>query len=206
MTGSAIAFPWEAENINAIVNAWYGGEYAGQAIADVLFGNYNPSGRLPVTFYAGDQDLPDFEDYDMSNRTYKYFKGKALYPFGYGLSYTGFACEWTKASQIVYKETESIECSVRITNTGQMDGDEIVQAYIKYPQSKAGLPLKELRFFERKHLITGRSEEIKITIPIVQLSKWSEETGGKAIPKGTYRLFVGGNSTDEAEIADFEIK
>jgi len=90
MTGSAIAIPWENENIPAIVNAWYGGQSAGTAVADILFGDYNPSGRLPVTFYASDKDLPDFSSYDMSNRTYRYFTGKALYPFGYGLSYSTF--------------------------------------------------------------------------------------------------------------------
>ncbi|MDR0681704.1 MAG: glycoside hydrolase family 3 C-terminal domain-containing protein, partial [Dysgonamonadaceae bacterium] len=175
MTGSAIAFPWEAENINVILNAWYGGEFAGKAIADILFGNYNPSGRLPVTFYASDKDLPDFEDYDMSSRTYKYFSGNTLYPFGYGLSYTSFAYEWTKAPQTVYKNTETIDCSVRIKNTGQTSGDGIAQVYIKYPQNGMGLPLKELRFFERKHLTAGQSEEIKITIPIAQFAKWNEE-------------------------------
>jgi beta-glucosidase len=206
MTGSAIAFPWEAENINAILNAWYGGEFAGKAIADILFGNYNPSGRLPVTFYANDKDLPDFEDYNMSNRTYKYFRGKALYPFGYGLSYTCFAYEWTKAPQTAYKNTETIECSIRIKNTGRMDGDGIAQVYIKYPQNGTGLPLKELRFFERKHLIAGQSEEIKIAIPIAQFAKWNEETGGKVIQTGTYSLFVGDNSDNESIIASFEIK
>jgi beta-glucosidase len=206
MTGSAMAIPWESKNVNAILNAWYGGEFAGKAIADILFGRCNPSGRLPVTFYAGDKDLPGFEDYDMSNRTYKYFKGKALYPFGYGLSYTGFAYEWTGMPQASFKDTENIECSVKITNTGQRDGDEIAQVYIKYPQNGTGLPLKELRFFERKHLTTGQSEEINISIPVAQLAKWDEKTGKETVPKGNYSLFVGGNSADEAITASFEIK
>ena len=96
MTGSAIAIPWEAENIPAIINAWYGGQSAGTAIADVLFGDYNPAGRLPVTFYKSDKDLPDFNDYSMKNRTYRYFKGEPLYGFGYGLSYTSFKYDQLK--------------------------------------------------------------------------------------------------------------
>jgi beta-glucosidase len=104
MTGSAIAIPWEAQNVPAIVNAWYGGQSAGTAIADVLFGDYNPAGRLPVTFYKSDSDLPEFGDYTMSNRTYRYFKGKALYPFGYGLSYTTFQYQWNRAPQKTYRK------------------------------------------------------------------------------------------------------
>jgi beta-glucosidase len=205
MTGSAMAIPWESQNVNAILNAWYGGEFAGKAIADILFGNYNPSGRLPVTFYAGDADLPGFEDYDMSNRTYKYFKGKALYPFGYGLSYTGFAYEWVNAPKAAYSDTESIECSVKIANTGQTNGEEVAQVYIKYPGG-SGLPLKELRAFERKHISAGQSEEIKVSIPLIQLAKWNEEAGKTVVPKGTYSLFVGSNSDNEAILASFEIK
>jgi beta-glucosidase len=206
MTGSAIATPWESENVNAILNAWYGGEFAGKAIADILFGNYNPSGRLPVTFYAGDKDLPDFEDYDMSNRTYRYFKGQALYPFGYGLSYTDFAYEWSQAPKAAYTDTETIECSVKIQNTGKKDGDEVSQVYIKYPQNGTGLPVKELRSFARKHLKAGQSEEFKVSIPVLQLAKWSEEAGQQIVPKGSYSIFAGGNSANEAIVATFEIK
>ncbi|GHT41133.1 glycosyl hydrolase [Bacteroidia bacterium] len=206
MTGSAIATPWESQNVNAILNAWYGGEFAGKAIADILFGNYNPSGRLPVTFYAGDKDLPDFEDYDMSNRTYRYFKGEALYPFGYGLSYTDFAYEWSQAPKNAYINTEMIECAVKIQNTGKKDGDEVTQVYIKYPQNGTGLPVKELRYFARKHLTVGQSEEVKVSIPVRQLAKWSEEAGKQIVPNGSYTIFAGGNSANEAVVATFEIK
>jgi beta-glucosidase len=205
MTGSAIATPWESENVNAILNAWYGGEFAGKAIADILFGNYNPSGRLPVTFYAGDKDIPDFEDYDMSNRTYKYFKGTALYPFGYGLSYTDFAYEWIHSPKASYKETENIECSVNIKNTGKISGDEVAQVYIQYP-SGLGFPLKELRSFERKHIHAGQSGKIQVSIPVAQLAKWSEEAGQPTVAKGNYSIFVGGNSANEAIVSTFEIK
>ncbi|MDR0543243.1 MAG: glycoside hydrolase family 3 C-terminal domain-containing protein [Dysgonamonadaceae bacterium] len=206
MTGSAIAVPWESENVNAILNAWYGGEFAGKAIADILFGRYNPSGRLPVTFYANDNDLPDFEDYDMSGRTYRYFKGKALYPFGYGLSYTNFNYAWVNKPEGCYTEGNTVDCSIKINNIGELSGDEVAQIYIKYPQSGTGLPLKELRSFVRKTILAGQSEEIKVSIPVAELAKWSDEAGKQEIPKGIYTLFAGGNSEDEAISAVFEVK
>jgi beta-glucosidase len=205
MTGSSIAMPWEVENINAIVNSWYGGEFAGKAIADVIFGNYNPSGRLPVTFYASDKDLPDLEDYDMSNRTYKYFKGEVLYPFGYGLSYTNFSYSKIQGVKKEYVANEVIECSVKVKNTGKMRGDEVSQVYLAYPTNK-GLPLKELRHFERNHIPVGDSKEIKISIPIQDLTKWDEASGEFQVPKGGYKLFVGGNSEVENNGVAFEIK
>ena len=206
MTGSAIACAWEDTNLDAILNAWYGGEYAGKAIADVIFGDYNPSGRLPVTFYASDKDLPDFEDYDMSNRTYKYFKGTALYPFGYGLSYTDFNYEWVNTPKSIYTVSDQIDCKVKISNTGKFDGDEVAQVYIKYPQTGERLPIKELRAFERVHIVTGNAIETDFSIPVSQLSKWNETIGGWAVPAGNYSIFVGGNSEKEAIVASFEIK
>ncbi|MDR2805106.1 MAG: glycoside hydrolase family 3 C-terminal domain-containing protein [Dysgonamonadaceae bacterium] len=206
MTGSAIATPWESENVDAILNAWYGGEFAGKAIADILFGKYNPSGRLPVTFYADDKDLPDFEDYRMNNRTYRYFKGKALYPFGYGLSYTTFDYAWVNPPKASYSDKETIECSIKISNTGKITGDEVAQVYIRYPQKGTGLPLKELRAFARKTVLAGQGEEITVAIPVAQFAKWSEEAGKQVVPAGTYTLFVGGNSDKEALSAGFEVK
>jgi beta-glucosidase len=205
MSGSAIATPWESENINAIVTAWYGGEFAGKAIADVIFGNYNPSGRLPVTFYAADSDLPDFEDYNMSNRTYKYFKGKVLYPFGYGLSYTNFAYEWAKKPKEEYSSKGTIKVSFLVKNTGNLSGDEVAQVYIKYPEGK-GLPLKELRHFERKNIQQGETSTLKVSIPVAQLAKWSDEAGKPVVPKGKYSIYAGGNSESETIIASFDIK
>jgi len=206
MTGSAIAVPWESQNINAILNSWYGGEFAGKAIADVIFGNYNPSGRLPVTFYASDSDLPAFEDYHMTNRTYKYFTGKALYPFGYGLSYTKFAYSWDIQPKQEYSATETIECSFKVKNVGTSDGDEVAQVYIKYPQTETVLPLKELRYFERKTITKGNSEEVKVSIPVAQLAKWNDSDGELRVPSGDYLIFAGGNSENEAICDKFEIK
>ena len=205
MTGSSLAMPWEVQNIPVILNTWYGGEFAGKAVADIIFGNYNPSGRLPVTFYANDKDLPDFEDYDMSNRTYKYFKGKALYPFGYGLSYTDFAYQWSNEPKKEYASNETIDCSITIKNAGQVHGDEVAQVYIKYPKT-GKLPLKELRYFERKHIHPGESYEMKVSIPVAQLAKWSEEAGGLEVPKGVYSIYAGKNAENEAIIANFEVK
>ncbi|MDR0756337.1 MAG: glycoside hydrolase family 3 C-terminal domain-containing protein [Tannerella sp.] len=206
MTGSAISMPWEAENINAIVNAWYGGEYAGKAIADVLLGDYNPSGHLPVTFYAGDSDLPDFEDYSMHNRTYKYFTGKALYPFGYGLSYTRFDYEWAEQPRKEYRADEIIRCAVNIRNTGEQDGDAVGQVYIAYPKDGRGLPLKELRTFERKTVAKGGSHLMQIAIPVEQLAKWDDAAGKQVVPAGTYTIYAGNHSDDEAAVATFDIK
>ncbi|MEO7049036.1 MAG: glycoside hydrolase family 3 C-terminal domain-containing protein, partial [Ferruginibacter sp.] len=148
MTGSAIATGWESENIPAIVNAWYGGQSAGTAVADVLFGDYNPSGRLPVTFYKSDNDLPAFEDYSMNNRTYRYFKGDALYPFGYGLSYTTFHYEDIKLPASIKSKT-LFPISVKITNTGKIAGDEVAELYISYKDQVIKVPKKALKGFQR---------------------------------------------------------
>jgi beta-glucosidase len=206
MSGSAVAVPWESENLNAIVETWYGGEFVGKALADVLFGDYNPSGHLPVTFYASDADLPDFEDYAMTNRTYKYFNGKPLYPFGYGLSYTEFACEWATQPQKEYKTGDTIQCAVTVKNIGSVAGDAVSQVYIKYPQDGKVLPLKELRTFERKTLQQGENDVMNVSIPIRQLAKWDDTTGQLLVPTGKYTIFAGSHSADEAVIATFEIK
>jgi len=205
MTGSAIAIPWEAKNVDAILNSWYGGEFAGKAIADVLFGNYNPSGHLPVTFYASDSDLPDFENYDMSNRTYKYFKGKPLYPFGFGLSYTNFDYQWESQPQKVYHSGETISGALKVKNVGERDGDELVQVYVKYPKG-GHFPIKELRQFERKPINKGETAEVKFAIPVDDLAKWSDELEKTIVYPGTYSVFAGNNSENEALLTTFEIQ
>ncbi|HET9279518.1 MAG TPA: glycoside hydrolase family 3 C-terminal domain-containing protein, partial [Flavitalea sp.] len=190
MTGSAIAIPWENENIPAIINAWYGGQSAGTAIADVLFGDYNPAGRLPVTFYKGDNDLPGFSDYSMNNRTYRYFKGEALYPFGYGLSYTSFNYDRLKvpATTAVGK---NITVSARITNTGKLDGEEVVQLYITHQGVQGKAPLKALKGFQRISLKAGESKAVSFTLTPEQLSLVSED-GTMLQPKGKVVISVGG--------------
>jgi beta-glucosidase len=144
MTGSAIAIPWESAQIPAILNAWYGGQAAGTAVADVLFGDYNPAGRLPVTFYKSDQDLTAFNDYSMDNRTYRYFKGKPLYGFGYGLSYTSFKYDQISLPNAISKG-KPLTVSVRITNTGKMDGDEVAQLYLVHQNTSIKTALKSFK-------------------------------------------------------------
>jgi beta-glucosidase len=195
MTGSAIATPWESEHIPAIVNAWYGGQSAGTAIADVLFGDYNPAGRLPVTFYKSDQDLPDFADYSMENRTYRYFKGQAQYGFGYGLSYTTFRYDQMSIPATV-KKGDAVVVSFRVTNTGAMDGEEVVQLYVSHPRVLAKAPLKALKGFTRIALKAGQSRMVNFRLTAEDLSLISSE-GVTIQPGGTVVLSAGGSQPDE---------
>lgn len=190
LTGSAIAIPWEDENIPGIINAWYGGQSAGTAVADVLFGDYNPAGRLPVTFYKSDTDLPGFSEYSMNNRTYRYFKGDALYPFGYGLSYTNFTYSAITAPATVTKG-KNITVTVTVKNTGTRDGEEVVQLYTAY-NSLAGLnPLKALKGFKRIALKAGESQKISFTLTPEQLSL-IDNTGNAYQPKEKLTISIGG--------------
>lgn len=190
LTGSAIAIPWEDENIPAIINAWYGGQSAGTAVADVLFGDYNPAGRLPVTFYKSDNDLPGFSDYSMNNRTYRYFKGDALYPFGYGLSYTNFTYSAITTPATVIKG-KNITVSVTVKNTGKINGEEVVQLYTAYNNIKELNPLKALKGFKRIALKAGESKKINFTLTPEQLSL-IDEAGNAYQPKEKLTISVGG--------------
>lgn len=204
-TGSAMSINWQAENLPAIINAWYGGQDAGTAIADVLFGDYNPAGRLPVTFYKSIDDLPSLEDYSMANRTYRYFKGRTLYPFGYGLSFTSFSYAWQNKPQPVYAATDTIAFDIKIANTGNLGGDEVVQAYLQYPGEK-GLPLKELRAFKRIHIRKKDAQTIHFTIPVAGLKKWNASLQARSVPGGRYQLYVGRHAEDRALECAIEIK
>ena len=190
LTGSAIAIPWEDENIPAIMNAWYGGQSAGTAVADVLFGDYNPAGRLPVTFYKSDSDLPGFSDYSMAGRTYRYFKGDALYPFGYGLSYTNFTYSAMAAPATVTRG-KNITISVTVKNTGKIAGEEVVQLYTAYNNLKKLNPLKALKGFKRIALKAGESKKISFMITPEQLSL-IDEAGNAYQPKEKLTISVGG--------------
>ncbi|HRI23926.1 MAG TPA: glycoside hydrolase family 3 C-terminal domain-containing protein [Ferruginibacter sp.] len=194
MTGSALATPWESENIPGIVNAWYGGQSAGTAVADVLFGDYNPAGRLPVTFYKSDSDLPGFSNYDMTGRTYRYFTGDALYPFGYGLSYTSFKYDvlTVPASSPAGK---NVIVKARVTNTGKRDGEEVVELYLSHQNVFAKAPIKALKGFQRIALKAGQSKMISFTLTPEQLSLVNEQ-GGLYQPKGSVRISVGGGQPD----------
>jgi beta-glucosidase len=189
MTGSAIAIPWEAENIPAIINAWYGGQSAGTAIADVLFGDYNPSGRLPVTFYRSDSDLPDFNYYNMENRTYRYFKGTPLFGFGYGLSYTTFAYDQIKTSPIV--KNKKISVTARVSNTGKMAGEEVVQLYVSSDDHKEKLPVRSLKGFQRITLQPGQTKMVSFTLTTEDLSVYDENGMLHPLP-GKILISIGG--------------
>ncbi len=195
MTGSAIAIPWEAENIPAILNAWYGGQSAGTAVADVLFGDYNPAGRLPVTFYKSDSDLPDFNSYSMENRTYRYFKGEALYGFGYGLSYTRFRYDQLKVPA-VSASGKKITVSVRVTNTGKRDGEEVVQLYVSSENKTIKAPLKALKGFKRIFLKAGESKLLQFVLNPQDVSV-ADDTGTYKTVKGKTVISVGGGQPDE---------
>ncbi len=196
MTGSALAIPWENENIPAIINAWYGGQSAGTAIADVLFGDYNPAGRLPVTFYASDKDLPDFSNYDMTNRTYRYFTGTPLYPFGYGLSFTTFNYAALKTITTI-TTGKSIQVTTQIKNSGKKDGEEVVQLYITYPDVKEKTAIKALKGFKRISLKAGETKTVSFVLTPEQLSLVN--TVGKHYqPKGKLVISIGGGQPDVA--------
>ncbi len=191
MTGSALAIPWEAANIPAIVNAWYGGQSAGTAVADVLFGDYNPAGRLPVTFYKSDSDLPAFNNYDMTGRTYRYFTGEVLYPFGYGLSYTRFKYDMLSAPASAAKG-KNITVKARVTNTGKRDGEEVVQLYLSHKNVFAKAPLKALKGFQRIALKAGQSKWISFTLTPQDLSLVSESDGKLYQPTDKLEISIGG--------------
>lgn len=187
MSGSAMAFNWEAENVDAIIQAWYGGQSAGTAITDIIFGDYNPSGRLPVTFYKSEKDLPAFDDYNMANRTYRYFKGKVLYPFGYGLSYTTF-----KYSKVKIKKTENkTEVTVTIKNTGKHDGDEVAQLYISAAKKVSFQPIRSLKGFERVSLKAGEAKVVKFVLEAADLMLVNDNGELKPI-EGKVKMSVGG--------------
>ena len=190
LSGSAIAIPWEDQNLSGIIQAWYGGQGAGDALADVLFGDYNPAGRLPVTFYKSDADLPDFKSYDMSNRTYRYFEGEALYPFGYGLSYTTFNYSNLKITK-AYNKSSGAEVSVTVKNTGKMAGEEVVQLYLSYPGTKIKVPIKALKGFTRIHLGAGESKTISISLSPEDFMLVSDD-GNLLSASGKLEISVGG--------------
>jgi beta-glucosidase len=188
--GSALAVNWANEHANAIVDAWYPGEEGGAAVAETLSGKNNPAGRLPVTFYTGVDQLPNFEDYSMNNRTYRYFNGKPLYPFGYGLSYTTFSYSNLSLPASPVNAGDTVPAAVTVTNTGKVAGDEVVQLYLGFPHV-AGAPLKALRAFKRVHLEAGASQKVEFTLKDRDLSMVTE-LGTPIIAEGKYQVSIGG--------------
>ncbi|SHE37673.1 beta-glucosidase [Fodinibius roseus] len=198
MSGSALAVNWADEHIPAILHAWYGGQAGGRAIADVLFGDYNPGGRLPVTFYKSVEDLPDFTNYDMDNRTYRYLKAEPLYAFGHGLSYTYFEYDNLSLSSDSFQtdsDTE-LEVGVEVTNTGEVHGDEVVQLYIRYPEGGDSRLNHALKGYHRISLDAGQSKTVTFRVNDKTLAQWNEEEGSKSVPGGRAEIRIGRSSDD----------
>lgn len=204
-TGSNVDIAAIEPYADAILLAWYPGEQGGNAAADIIFGNASPAGRLPVTFYQSLKDLPAYDNYSMAGRTYRYFNGKVQYPFGYGLSYTGFEYAFKQQPKNNYSLKDSIQFWVDIKNIGTMDGDEVAQVYIQYPGTER-MPLKELKAFKRIHVIRGSSSAISVKIPVTALQKWDLSKKRWKLYPGTYKILIGSNSQDNRLQHNFEIK
>ena len=202
MNGSALSVNWAAQHANAILDAWYSGEEGGTAIAQTLAGANNPAGRLPVTFYKGVEQLPPFEDYSMKNRTYRYFDGQPLYPFGYGLSYSKFAYGNLKLSASNLNAGDPLRLDVDIKNTSDREGDEVAELYVNFPKSAAGAPIRALRGFTRIHLGAGQTQHVSFALEARDLSLVNE-AGDRILAAGAYSISVGGGQPGTgAPVAD----
>jgi beta-glucosidase len=188
--GSALSVNWAQQHANAILESWYAGEEGGAAVAETLSGKNNPAGRLPVTFYASVDQLPLFEDYAMQGRTYRYFEGKPLYPFGYGLSYTTFSYGRLALPNTPVNAGDTLTTEVTVTNTGKREGDEVAQLYLSFP-NVPGAPIRALRGFKRVHLRPGESQKIRFELSDRALSMVTN-AGEPVIAEGRYSISIGG--------------
>jgi beta-glucosidase len=195
-SGGAVAIPWEAENLPAILQAWYPGQAAGTAVANILFGEYNPSGKLPVTFYRSTEDLPHYYDYHMENRTYRYFLGTPLYAFGHGLSYTQFEYGGLEVDSTSVKADETVSISLDLCNSGSIDGDEVVQVYVKHLESSVPQPVHSLAAFQRVHLGKNRSKQVVLQFAASALRYWDELKRDYVVEPGAFEIQVGSSSAD----------
>jgi len=203
-TGSALAVRWAQEKLPAILLAWYPGQQGGNAVADVLFGDVSPAGRLPVTFYRSADQLPPFADYAMQGRTYRFFAGDALFPFGHGLSYTRFEYTALTLSQPRVGSDDSLEVTLAVRNAGSREGDEVVQLYARGIASGAAAttgapaaPIRELRGFERVHLKPGETRPVRFRIlPRRDLARYDEAQKAFVVRPGEYELEAGASSRD----------
>lgn len=188
MSGSAMALNWQDKNLNAIVQGFYPGEAAGKALTQLIYGEYSPSGRLPVTFYQSVDDLPDFKDYSMNNRTYKYYQGEVLYPFGYGLSYAEFVYSDVNPQ---LSDSGALELTVSLENTSDIVAEEVVQVYLSLPDSPVAAPIRQLVTFQRHTVEGGTAKSIKLTVPKSKLS-YVDDLGKMTPYQGTLHISVGG--------------
>jgi len=197
MSGSALSINWAAENIPAILQSWYPGEEGGNAIADVLFGDYNPAGRLPVTLYKSVDQLPPFEDYEMKGRTYKYFEGEVLYPFGFGLSYSTFQYSNMQMPTEI-NVGDSVIVSVDVKNSSSIEGDEIAQLYVGVKNSPYPVPIRSLQGFQRIHLKSGEQKNVAFILKPKQMSV-IDDNGNRLIEPGTITISVGGGQPSQLQ-------
>ena len=211
LNGSMVAVNWAQEHAPAIVEAWYPGEAGGTAIAEVLFGDYNPAGRLPVTFYRSTEQLPSFDDYATPGHTYRYFTGDVLYPFGYGLSYTTFQYSNLRVDKPTFTAADRLTVSVDVQNTGKVAGDEVAQLYVSDLQASVPVPLRALQGFQRLHLAPGETQTVTFTLTPEQLSALDDE-GRPFLEPGAFRLSVGGKQpghpalcAQESNVVEMEI-
>lgn len=196
-SGSPVGLVPETETCEAILQAWYPGQQGGRAVADVLFGDYNPAGRLPVTFYRNIEQLPDFEDYNMTGRTYRFMKERPLFPFGYGLSYTTFTYGAATFSKQTVGSEDNLSLVVPVSNTGSRDGEEVVQVYLSKVGDEAG-PVKTLRAFKRVSVPAGKTVNVHITLSKKDLEWWNEGTHSIQFCPGEYQVWIGGSSDEKA--------
>ena len=196
-SGSAIALTPESKTCDAILQAWYPGQAGGQAVAEVLFGDYNPAGKLPLTFYRNLAQIPDFEDYNMTGRTYRYMKETPLFPFGHGLSYTTFKYGKLKMNDDKIAAGQNLNLVIPVTNTGSRDGDEVVQVYLKKMDDTEG-PVKTLRAFKRVRIPAGKTVEVKFSLDDTQLGWWDEQSSTMRVCPGNYTVMIGGTSCEKS--------
>ena len=196
LSGSALAVTWADENVPAILQGWYPGAEGGKAVASLIFGDYSPSGKLPITFYRTTEELPDFSDYAMKNRTYRYMENEALYPFGYGLSYTKFRYTDLKISKDELQVGESLKLSVVVKNIGDYEADESVQLYIKDVEASVEIPKWQLKGIKVKHLKPGEEQRTSFELTSKEMSLINNQ-GKRILEPGLFEVFVGGSQPDK---------
>jgi beta-glucosidase len=205
VAGSSMSINWINDNMPAVIDAWYPGEQGGNAIANVLFGDYNPAGRLPLTFYRSIDDLPPFNDYEVFNgRTYMYFDKNPLYSFGFGLSYTTFEYRGIRINENKIKSGDTIVVSVDVKNTGKYDGDEVIQLYLHDVEASEKLPQKQLKAFKRISLEKGEIQTVSFNLNREDLSFWNSKNEFVLEP-GIYKIMIGAASNDIRQEITFEL-
>ena len=207
MNAGPLTIPWIKEHAPAILEVWWGGEEQGHAVAETLLGKNNPAGRLPYTIYASETQVPPQDEYDISKGfTYMYLKGEALWPFGFGLSYTRFAYSELKLASEKISPDGTLDLHITVQNTGAGAGDEVVQLYTKALSSSVTRPIKELRGFQRITLQPGEKKIIAFSVPASKLAYWDEKTHGFVVEPGGYEVQLGTSSEDIREKASFSVK